>query len=219
MRPRDGRPEPSSAPRGGPRDRTAGRDVARIPQPRRRERSPGQRSSSRSRSLTRNGCRRIERTRCSTPTARTRSSGTGSWPMRPRRRAADGGPDCVADLLGERLVERVRQEEARQGREGRAAGARRPRHRDFTADGPEPAVAGRHHRTSHGRGKALPLRDQGRVVQPDRRLLHRLTDEVPPGRRGPGQRRSPTSEATVAGCVLHSDRGVSRRIQRAVATP
>ncbi|MGW7243934.1 hypothetical protein [Streptomyces sp. NPDC054804] len=39
--------------------------------------------------------------------------------------AVDGGPDCLADLPGQPLVERVRQE-ARQGQEGRPAGARRP---------------------------------------------------------------------------------------------
>lgn len=32
------------------------------------------------------------------------------------------------------------------------------------------------------RGQALPLRDQGRLLRQDRRLLDRLEDEVPPGR-------------------------------------
>ena len=36
--------------------------------------------------------------------------------------------------------------------------------RDFTADGPNRAVAGRHHRAPHRRGQALPVRDQGRVL-------------------------------------------------------
>ena len=72
--------------------------------------------------------------------------------------------------------------------------------RDFTADGAEPAVAHRHHRTPHRRRQALPLRDQGRVLQPDRRLLHRLTDEVPPGRRRPATTPSP-ARGDVAGCV------------------
>ena len=36
--------------------------------------------------------------------------------------------------------------------------------REFTADGAEPAVAHRHHRTPHRRGQALPLRDQGRAT-------------------------------------------------------
>ena len=43
--------------------------------------------------------------------------------------------------------------------------------RDFTADDAKPVVADRHHRAPHRRGQALPLRDQGRVLQPDRRLL------------------------------------------------
>jgi putative transposase len=49
--------------------------------------------------------------------------------------------------------------------------------RDFTG-GAKSVVAGRHYRTPDPRGQALPLRDQGRVLQPDRRLLHRLPDEV-----------------------------------------
>lgn len=43
----------------------------------------------------------------------------------PRRRSCDGGPDRVADLPGQPLVERVRQE-ARQEQESRSARARRP---------------------------------------------------------------------------------------------
>ena len=37
-------------------------------------------------------------------------------------------------------------------------------------------------------GQALRLRDQGRLLQPDRGLLHRLENEVQAGRRGPQQR-------------------------------
>jgi len=61
--------------------------------------------------------------------------------------------------------------------------------RDFTADAPERTLAGRHHRAQNRRGQALPLRDQGRVLEPDRRLLHRLADEVTPGRHSAGERR------------------------------
>ena len=57
----------------------------------------------------------------------------------------------------------------------------------------EPAVAGRHHRALDRRGQALPLRDQGRLLQPDRRLLHRLTDEVAAGGRCARQRRRSAS--------------------------
>ena len=39
---------------------------------------------------------------------------------------------------------------------------------------PEPALAHRHHGTQDRGGQALPLRDQGRVLQPDRRILDRL---------------------------------------------
>ena len=85
----------------------------------------------------------------------------------PRRRPADGRPDRVADLLGQRLVVGVRQEARPQGKK-RARPARRrtttSSRRDFTADGAEPAVAGRHHRAPDRRGQALPLRDQGRVL-------------------------------------------------------
>ncbi len=76
-----------------------------------------------------------------------------------------------------------------------ASPARRPTttssQRDFTAAGAERPVAGRHHRALDRRGQALPLRDQGRALQPDRRLLDRLPDEVPPRRRRARQRRRP----------------------------
>ena len=42
---------------------------------------------------------------------------------------------------------------------------------------PNRAVADRHHRAPHRRGQALPLRDQGRLLQPDRRLLDRRPDD------------------------------------------
>ena len=59
----------------------------------------------------------------------------------------------------------------------RAAGPRRPRRRASSPPTAEPVLADRHHRAPHRRGQALPLRDQGRVLQQDRRLLDRLPDE------------------------------------------
>lgn len=44
------------------------------------------------------------------------------------------------------------------------------------------------HRTTEGK---LYLRGQGRLLQPDRRLLHRLPDEVPPRRHRAHQRHRP----------------------------
>ena len=69
---------------------------------------------------------------------------------------------------------RVRQEARQERQEARTAGPRRPGATRLHRRRPEPAVAGRHHRTPDRRGQALPLRDQGRLLQPDRRLLHRL---------------------------------------------
>ena len=79
--------------------------------------------------------------------------------------------------------------------------------RDFTADGPERAVADRHHRAPHRRGQALPLRGEGRLFRQDRRLLDGLTDEVLAG----GRRRWRTRSAArrPAETVVHSDRGPS----------
>jgi hypothetical protein len=68
----------------------------------------------------------------------------------------------------------------KRGRNGKKAGP--PVHDDLVMRlhlrGPEHAVAQRHHRALDPRRQALPLRDQGRLLQPDRRLLHRLTHEV-----------------------------------------
>jgi len=77
----------------------------------------------------------------------------------------------VADLLGQRLVVGVRQE-ARPGRqEGRPAGARRPRAAPVPRRRTQPAMAVGHHRAPDERGQDVSLRDQGRVLQPDRRVL------------------------------------------------
>ena len=43
--------------------------------------------------------------------------------------------------------------------------------RQFTAERPNQAVADRHHRTPDRPGQGVSVRDQGRLVEPDRRLL------------------------------------------------
>ena len=61
--------------------------------------------------------------------------------------------------------------EARQERQGRATGPRRSGRARLHRRCAKSVVAQRHHRTPHRRRQALPLCDQGRVLQPDRRLL------------------------------------------------
>ena len=63
--------------------------------------------------------------------------------------------------------------------------------RRFTAAGPNQLWLTdlTEHRTSEG--KLYLLRDQGRVLQQDRRVLDRLADEVPDRGRGPGERGRP----------------------------
>ncbi len=72
---------------------------------------------------------------------------------------------------------------------------------EFTAPGanllwltdiPPPGASGGRcpHRAQDRRGQALPLRDQGRVLEPDRRLLDRLPHEVETGRERAGERRN-----------------------------
>jgi transposase InsO family protein len=46
---------------------------------------------------------------------------------------------------------------------------------------PGPYLADRHHRAPNCRGQAIPLRDQGRLVQPHRRVLDGLPDDREPG--------------------------------------
>lgn len=64
--------------------------------------------------------------------------------------------------------------------------------RDFTAQGPNELWLTdiTEHRTSPGQG--LPVRDQGRLLGPDRRVFDRLEDEIPPG----GQRTDQCSRQT-----------------------
>ena len=56
-------------------------------------------------------------------------------------------------------------------------GARRPGPAGLLGAGARCGVADRHHRAPDRRGEALLLRHQGRVLQPDRRLLDRRTDD------------------------------------------
>lgn len=58
--------------------------------------------------------------------------------------------------------------------------------RDLTRHGTERAVADGHHRTPHRRGKALPLRNERRLLWQDRRILDGLSDEILAGRRRTG---------------------------------
>lgn len=41
----------------------------------------------------------------------------------------------------------------------------------------KPVVAQGYHRTPHGHREVVPVRDQGRIFQPNRRIFHRFTDE------------------------------------------
>ena len=56
--------------------------------------------------------------------------------------------------------------------------------------------------------------DQGRVVEPDRRLLHRLTHEI--GLAVTAVHNAVARRADVAGCVLHTDRGSQFRSRKFV---
>lgn len=76
----------------------------------------------------------------------------------------------------------------RQAPQGRPACTRRSRQERLHRARPQRAVADRHHRALDGRGQAVPVRDQGRLLGPDRRVLDRLENEVPPGRGRPEQR-------------------------------
>jgi hypothetical protein len=69
------------------------------------------------------------------------------------------------------------------------AGPRRSGRAGVRRDHTEPVVADRHHRAPDRGRQALPVRGQGRLHQPDRRLLHGRTHGLPAGRRRPGQRR------------------------------
>lgn len=142
--------------------------------------------------------RRIARTRSSTRTATTPSSGTDSSPTKPAMRARRWRTERRG---GSRrpMAGSVRSASPSGARDaGPAPGPRRPlrRHR---RERPDPAcvrseraqraVVNRHHGAQDRRGQALPLRGQGRLFRPHRRLLDRLADEVPAGRPGTRERR------------------------------
>ena len=159
-------------------------------------------------------------TRCSTPTATTPSSATGSSPTRPARPATTMcRPDGVADLPGQRLVVGVRQAEGLQEGQARRPGPRRP--------GP-PRLHRRRPRTSCGWPTSPNTRPrEGKLyccaikdVFSNRIVGWSIdsTDEGPPRRRRASRWPSPAA-ADVAGCILHSDRGSqfrSRKVQRAL---
>jgi putative transposase len=58
-------------------------------------------------------------------------------------------------------------------------GARRPRAPQVHRRRAQRDLGGGHHRAPHRRGQGLPLRDQGPVLEPDRRLGHRRAHEGP----------------------------------------
>ena len=129
--------------------------------------------------------RRTGRTRCSTPTATTPSSGTGSWPTRPATPASrwPSGPrgGSARTTAGGRAFGKKR------GKNGKKPGP--PVHDDLV----RPRLHRRRARTScgwptspstaTGEGKLYLCAIKDVLLQPDRRLLDRLTDEVPAGRR------------------------------------
>jgi hypothetical protein len=88
--------------------------------------------------------------------------------------------------------------------------------RAFTPNHTEPVVADRHHRAPDHRRQTLPVRGQGRLHQPDRRLLHGRTHDLPAGRRRPGQRRRAATPDRHGGALRPRQPG---RIQLVVATP
>ncbi len=106
-------------------------------------------------------------------------------PGRGHRRGREPGRPVVLSSSGSG---RCFAKKTRPEPQGRPAGPRRPRRAPIHRAGAEPLWLTdiTEHRTE--RGQALPLRDQGRVLQPDRRLLDRLADESIAGRVGPAQR-------------------------------
>ncbi len=94
----------------------------------------------------------------------------------------------VAGLCGERLVVGVRQAQEPEELQARHPSARRSRPSGLHRLRAQPALADRHHRALDGRRQALPLRGEGRVLEPDRRLLDRLPNAGPPA-RGVGARQ------------------------------
>jgi putative transposase len=78
----------------------------------------------------------------------------------------------VSRLCSQQRIYSVHANKRGQARRPGPPGPRRSRRPRLQRAGAEPAVADRHHRAPHRAGQALPVRDQGRVQQPDRWLLH-----------------------------------------------
>ena len=122
------------------------------------------------------------------------------------RRATAGGPRSArSGVATARAGRRSTRRSLRGDRRGRAV-----RH-EFAADGPNQSLAHRHHRTSNGGGKALPLRDQGRVS--NRIVGYSIDSRMKSSLAGPrcatrSRSRSP------AGTVCHTDRGGQFRAKR-----
>ena len=156
--------------------------------------------------------RRTGPTRCSTPTATTRSSATGSWPTRPARPASDGRPHRVADLLDNGWWSVFGKKRGRNGKKAQArhAGLRRPgaarlhRGRRRTSCGWPTSPS-----TGPARASSTSARSRtcftNRIVgySIDSRMKSRLAvaalDNAVARRRADG--------ADVAGCIVHTDRG------------
>jgi hypothetical protein len=108
---------------------------------------------------------------------------------RHRASVSDGCGDCARE-------QRLWSTTTRKGRRGKKPGpAVHDDHvnRDFTADAAEPQVGHRHHRAPHRRRQALLLRDQGPVLQPDRRLRDLRPDDrhLAVGALARGDRQAP----------------------------
>ena len=149
---------------------------------------------------------------CSTPTVRTSSSATGSWPTRP---ATTGQP--MADRTAWRICSangwwsRVRQEEGPR-QEARKPGV--PAHddlveRDFTADAPNRLWLAdiTEHWTGEGKLYLCAIKDvwSNRIVgySIDSRMKSRLAVAALDNAVG----RRTVDGGEVAGCILHTDRG------------
>jgi len=123
----------------------------------------------------------------------------------------------MEDLLGQRVVERLRKKTARSSRKKPGP----PVHDDlvrrvFSAQAPNQLWLAdiTEHRTKEGKLYLCAVKMSSPT---DRRVLHRPPDEVENRRCRPEQCRRPTRR--VAGCLLHTDRGSqfrSRKLQRAL---
>jgi hypothetical protein len=93
---------------------------------------------------------------------------------------------------------------------------RRPRRPAIHRRSTGPVVADRHHRAPDHRWQAVSVRDQGRLHQPDRRVLDGRPHDRPPRRRRAHQRRRAATPVWDGGAF---GQGLPGRIQLVVATP